>query len=306
MMKCTVHRKWMSQKRMFLALAVLFACALVRIDRIYFKRNHSFSVRFLYSCLPNNPSWDLPPPTPEQNRILDVVVQQKFHYLAKGCHTYAFLSEDGKYVLKFHRYASHMRKFPWLNHPFSYRFDPKRKKIREHNLAKLDANMQSYKESYLNLQTETGLILLHINRTHHLQRTVTIVDATGADYKISLDEVTFQLQHRADLIFETLDRLALEEKTEEAKKVISHIIQLIVHCSQKGYVNQDPVLRKNYGLLADRAIHIDVGDLVRNDTVSLKENYIPIVWEVTRRLRERLELKSPGLLQYYQQEIGSL
>jgi hypothetical protein len=233
-------------------------------------------------------------------------VQQKFHYLAKGCHTYAFLSEDGQYVLKFHRYASHMRQFPWLNHPLSYQLCSRRKKIREHNLQKLHENMQSYKESYQNLKEETGLIFLHINRTTHLRRTVTIVDATQAEYSIPLDAVTFQLQHRAHLIFETLDTLLLEENIGEAKQVISNIIRLIVSCSQKGYVNEDPVLRKNYGLLKDRAIHIDVGDLVKNDAATSRENYIRIVQEVTRRLRERLELKSPELLRHYQQEIDSL
>lgn len=291
---------------LFPMMALLFLGMLVRIDRIYFKRNHSFCIRFIYSSIPNRPEWDLPPPSQQEQEQLDEILKQKFHYLAKGCHCYAFISEDQKYVIKFHRYASHLRIFPWLNHPFSYRFSEHRQGILKHNLEKLDENMQSYVNSAQVLKEEAGLVMVHLNHTDTLHRKVTIVDATQAEYRIPLDQVTFILQHKADLIYPTLDQLLSQQKIEEAKKVVTNVIQLVADCCKKGYIDQDPVLRKNYGLIADRAIHIDVGDLIKNEQINLRENYIPHVVEITKSLRVRIEKHYPELLAHYDREIESL
>jgi hypothetical protein len=245
-------------------------------------------------------------PSSDQKVLLDEILQQKFHYLAKGLHCYAFISEDQKYVIKFHRYASHMRLFPWLTHPFSYHFNERRKKIKEHNFQRLHVNFTSYKSSYQHLKDETGVIFLHINPTECLHKVVTLVDKAQAEYKISLDQVTFILQHKAAMIYPTLDKLLSEKKIEEAKGVISHIIQLMRACCKKGYVDKDPILRKNYGLLKERAIHIDVGDLVLQEGISLKENYIPHIKEMTESLRKKLELLCPSLLDHYHQEMATL
>jgi hypothetical protein len=287
-------------------LLLLFIVTLARVDRIFFKRGSSFSVRFLYSNLENRPEWQLPPPTDGQLTVLDQVLKQKFHYLAKGAHCYAFISEDQNYVVKFHRYASHMRKLSWVNHPFSYRFSERRKKIKEYNLQKLSYNLKSYIDSFQNLQEETGLIFLHINHTENLRRHITLVDKTKAEYQVPLDDVTFILQHKANLIYPTLDTLVGSGKIEEAKQVVTSIVQLITSCCQKGFVDEDPVLRKNYGLLAKKAIHIDIGDLIRKEGIEKRENYIPHVKEMTESLRKRLETTYPALLEHYNQEIANL
>jgi hypothetical protein len=290
-------------------IATLLVCwigCLAHVDRIYFKRNRSFSIRFIYSSLPHHPEWDLAPPTIEQQQLLDQILKQKFRYLAKGNHCYAFISADDKYVIKFHRYPSHMRIFPWLNHPFSYLFSQRRKKIKEHNFRRLKANFTSYRDSYQNLREETGLILLHINPTDHLRKSVTLIDKTQAEYQVPLDKVTFILQHKAEMIYTALDRLIKEKKIHEAKQVVSNIIQLIASCCQKGYIDEDPVLRKNYGLLQNRAIHIDIGDLIKNREISLKEKYIPYLKETTRSLHQWIEANYPELLEHYFQEIENL
>lgn len=291
---------------LFLGMSILFVCGLARIDRIFFKRNHSFCVRFIYSSIENRPEWQLPALTPIEEAQLDSILKQKFHYLAKGCHCYAFISEDQKYVIKFHRYASHMRIFPWLNHPFSYRFSTHRQAILKHNLEKLNENMQGYLNSARFLQNETGVLLVHVNHTDTLRRFVTLVDATQAEYRIPLDNVTFILQHKAHLIYPTLDRLIKEKKIQEAKQVITNVIQLITDSCKKGFIDEDPVLRKNYGLIEGRAIHIDVGDLFKKDRIHLRENYVPHVKEMTESLRVRIEKQYPELLEHYYQEIERL
>src|SRR5690242_11820477 len=127
------------------AMGLLFIATIANFDRFFFKRNNSFCLHFLYSSLPANPDWDLPMPTSEETLHLDKILDQKFHYFAKGSRCFAFISDDQKYVIKFHRYPSHMRIFPHLTHFFSYRFNERRKKIREYNLKRIRVNFESYK-----------------------------------------------------------------------------------------------------------------------------------------------------------------
>ena len=46
---------------------------------------------------------------------------------------------------------------------------------------------------------------------------------------------------------------------ESAKNVISSVFQLIDFLGQKGIVDNDPILRKNFGLIEDIAVQIDIG-----------------------------------------------
>lgn len=303
---CNSLKKLLRPHVLFITMFVLFIAAVAQIDRIFFKRSSSFCPHFLYSCLPANPDWDLPTPTSEETLLLDPILNQKFHYFAKGTRCFAFVSDDQKYVIKFHRYPSHMRLFPWLTHPFSYSFTERRKKIKEYNLKRIQANFRSYKNSYFDLKEETGILLLHINRTDHLRKTITIVDKAQAEHKISLDDVTFILQKRADLIYPALDRLVQEKKYDEAKQTVSQIIHLVAKTCQKGYIDKDPVLKRNYGLLEDRAIHIDVGDLIKNEGIALRESYIPYIKEMTESLRKQLESSYTELLEHYHQIIQDL
>lgn len=295
----------MRSKVLFFFTFALFIGILSYANRIFFKQNGGFCIAYLYSSIKKNPAWEIPPLSTQEQVGINEILNQKFYYLAKGCHCDAFVSEDQKYVIKFHRYASHLRRFSWVYHPISYLFSQRRKKIKEHNLERLLVNLQSYKESYLKLKEETGLLLLHINRSDNLLQSVTLVDKARAQYRVSLDDVTFLLQHKAELIFPKLDTLIQANKVSEAKKLISSVIQLIVSCSQKGYIDKDPILRRNYGLFEDHAIHIDVGDLVKCEEMKHKQRYIPHVKSVTEPLRKRLE-NSPDLLAHFDREIQNL
>jgi hypothetical protein len=299
--------QWMrwKDKIILITTCTLFFGTLSCLNRMFFKQNNSFCIAFLYSSIEKNPDWDIPPLDPKEEAFIDEILNQKFYYLAKGCHCYAFISEDQKYVIKFHRYASHLRLFSWAYHPFSYLFNERRIKIKEHNLERLKVNLKSYKDSYSELKKETGLLFLHINRSDNLHKSVTLMDKMLSEYRVSLDDVTFILQRKADLIFPKLENLIHENKIDEAKKLVSNVIHLITACSQKGYVDNDPVMRRNYGILDDRAIHIDVGDLIQCEEIKLKEKYILHIKSVTQVLRQKLE-NHRDLLDHYDREILNL
>ena len=288
-------------KRLFIALVLVVT--FVKVDRMFYKRSGCFSERTLYSTLPSRPEWDLPPLQKEEEKLLEEIIQQPFTYLGKGTQCFAFASADGKYVIKFHKFRSHMRKFPWLTHPFSYHLTERRRKIKKYTIEKLDRNFQSYMNSYFDLKEETGLLFLHLNRTNTLKKRVTLRDQAGGIHQIRLDDASFMIQKRASLIYPTLEDAIETGDLLHGKQLISQLIALIVESEKKGYRNEDPVLKRNYGYLSDRAIHIDVGDLVKHIG---EEQLIHSVTETTRPLLDFLEKKAPTLADHYLQEINSL
>lgn len=287
-------------------MIALFCWSLVRLDDAAFKQNDHFNIRYIQSNLPANPQWETAPPSEADLSAIDEILDQPFYYMAKGSHAFAFLSQDGRYVIKFHKYPSHMRILPWVNRPFAYQFSKRRLKIKEYNFKKLDYHMSSYKNSFENLKEETGLIYVHTNPTSDLHLYATLVDKTGNHYDIPLDHVTFILQQRANLLYTTLDALKEQDAIDTSKQIISSMIQLFVNCCQKGYVDEDPILRKNYGIIDNKAIHIDIGDMAYREEIKEREHYIPHVKEMTASLRKRIVKDYPYLLEHYEQEINNL
>jgi hypothetical protein len=290
-------------RKMFFFFFLFFLACLIPLDRYFFKHNASFSIRFIYSSMPNRPEWDIPPIASEQEPLLDGILSQDFTYLGKGTHCFAFVSQDQKYIIKFHRYPSHMRLYSWLNRPLAYLFNAKRIRIKEYNMDRYNYFMNNYTQSFQDLKEETGLVLLHINRTNTLKKTITLIDKTNNRYQVCLDDVAFILQHRADMIYPTLQQYLIHNDYEKAKETISRILSLIVQSCQKGYVNNDPVLKRNYGLLSDRAIYIDIGDLVQKEGIDQPENYIPHLRKLTQELRAWIRERRPELLTHFEEEI---
>ncbi len=283
----------------FLFPLLVFLGLLGRADRLFFKKNNSFSSRFLFSSLSHSPLFEIPSPTEEELSVLDMALKERFYYLGKGAHCYAFASENGEYVIKFHRFASHMRVLPWLNHPLSYWLKEKRRHIKQHNEEKLTYNLLSYKNSYKDLREETGALFLHINKTRHLARTARIVDAMGFMHNIPLDTVTFILQRKAKMIYPSLAECMKYGNIEGAQRIIRQLIDLMIISCQKGYADNDPLFHKNHGLLKDRAIHIDMGDLTQDQTLRTQEAYIPYIRKITSSLQDHLSSHYPDLLPYY-------
>ena len=92
--------------------------------------------------------------------------------------------------------------------------------MKEYNIQRLQYHLTNYKNSFLDLKEEkTGLILVHTNRTNTLKQFVTLIDKTDVRASRFLDDMTYILQKRADLIYPTLNRLYTEKKFEEAKSL---------------------------------------------------------------------------------------
>lgn len=283
--------------------ACLFVLTIFELDRIHFSHARKFCPRMLYSNLPNNPNWECPPPSVEQKTVIDTICSQPFRYLAKGNHCFAFVSEDDQYVIKFHRFPSHMRMFPWLNRPLVYELYEKRKKIKEHNFQRMAINFLSYKNGFANLKDESGLIYVHTNKSSYLNKKVCLIDDSGAKHYIPLDRTTFILQKKAKLIYPTLKELYAKKDFPQAHSIIHQLFTLMLTSADKGYVNDDPVLYKNCGLLDGHAIHIDIGDLIEQPNILDPAVRLAYIREVTGPMRRYFAREMPELIPYYDQEM---
>lgn len=291
-------------KRYSLLLSVICCCffvgAIKYVDRLFFKKAHSFCAWFLFSEQPADPDFDFPPLSADQKELLDQLCVQKFTYLAKGNHCFVFSSDDGQYILKFHKYPSFYRPLSWLAHPLGYLISKKRGEIRRYSAKRVYEHHQSYKNSFCDLQEESGLLMVHINKSSHLQRTLTLVDRAGGEVKVPLDKTTFLIQKKAELFYPTLQKLYRENRLQEAKEILAQVVQLIVSDYNKGYQDQDPDLGKNYGLLPHRAMHIDVGDLARTKEPQSEEGRKQYLSKILAPLQDHLAREYPLLASEFQ------
>lgn len=270
----------------FLVLFCVLIGSLSVLDHKFLKGNKNFSICNIYSQLPFKKSWEVDAP------LVEGVVDQPFFYLGRGHQTYAFVSQDNRYVIKFYHFPSHMRPFGWLNHPFGGK---RRKKVVDYNFQKLEDSFRSYKIAFDKLRESCGLLYLHLNQTSNLKKRVHLVDHLGSSYHINLDQVSFLLQKKVSPFFPTLERLIQSGKGNTA---IANFFELIEEHARKGISDKDPILEKNYGWDGEKPVHLDVGRF----TEGLKDPHEEKV-RVANSLKIWLERHHPELLTEYQSHL---
>ncbi len=226
-----------------------------------------------------------PPFDPDE---LDLALSQPYTHLGNGGQCFAFLSADGNYVIKFIKQKAF--DLPrWAGYLPSFLVQNKIAKRK----AKRNKVFSAFELSFENLKDETGLLYAHLNQTHD-QKTV-IVEGN----EISLDDVSFVVQRRADLAFHRIDALMASGNVEGAKGAILQLLQLNIELCQKGFRNRDPNFRSNCGFDGDKAIVIDVGRIVPSDTINIEKEFR----RITPRFLRYLEQRHPELVPYFEQQV---
>ncbi len=238
----------------------------------------SFSPDIVSSTLSPNPKWAVQEPTAKEKRILESILSEKFTFLGEGAQAIAFQSKDGKYVLKLFK----MRRFtPSL-------LDQLCPHVVRRRIRNLNWVFNGYKNAFVDLRKETGLVWIHLAKTKGINRKLTVVDKEGRTHLLDADETEFVIQEKADLLFHRLNRLAKEGKQEEVEKSIHAIYALVQQRIDKGYVDRDKAVSNNFGFVGDRAIQLDVGRLYKGR----KERQLEHVQERIERWKS--ETKQPS------------
>lgn len=287
-------------KKIYVVLACLLLCLslFIGIDRFAHHKPNRFSLEKITTYHSCSPEWDIPRLSAEEQKNLEQILNQKFTYYSKGSQSYVFISEDKKYILKFLKQHK-LRPKSWLAYiPIS--FNPyyreqlfKKKKCR--------ATFNACKTAFLELKKEAGLIYVHLNRSRDLNKKVTIFDKNGERHVVDIDKTSFYVQKRAQLIYSRISELMHHGDIAQAKQIISSVFSLIDFLGKKGVVDNDPILRKNFGLIDDVAVQIDIGKLRIDPIRQHNFAYQQEIESITHSFKIWLDKNYPQLSDHFDQ-----
>ncbi len=263
-----------------IAAALLFYGA----GRLYYRTTGGFMQGNITYDLPYDSRWDLYHP-----ESIDELLMHKFHYLGKGCQSYVFSSDDGKHVIKFFKYQR-FRPQAWLSF---FSFIPP---IEDYRLAKIEKKRQklesvfmSWKIAYEDLQPETGVVFVHLNKSKNLQKTLVIYDKIGLEYKLNADDYEFLIQKKAQMLCPALNEMMAKGDSIGAKQLLDRLFNLLLSEYHRGFADNDHALMQNTGVVDGYPVHIDVGQFVKNQRASNPDVYHQELFNKTWKFRKWLE-----------------
>ena len=251
---------WSVCKWTLLITVILFISA-----RIYYALTDDFRLSNITQEMPYEAAWNIPSPASEDEKQITTILDQPFFYLGKGAQSYAFASEDGKYVIKFFKFK-HLRPFWFVDMlpPISFMKTYKEKQT-ERKKRKLFGVFLSYKLAYDTDKDESGLIFIQLNTKENIERSVTVVDKIGIKRTIDLSTVPFILQNKGETLKTVLSGLLKKGDIATAKERIDQIIDLYISEYRKGIYDHDHGVMQNTGFVGSKPIHLDVGKLMREE-----------------------------------------
>ncbi len=242
--------------------------------------------------------WEIDLNSPE----LDQILSQKFTYLARGTQSYAFISEDQKYVLKFIK-MNHLTPHPWLKMVPPFLGGELRYKKVELRQQRFQDFFNTLHFCHANFQEETGVKFIHLNRSPSWNKTVHLTGKKGESLTFPLQNIPFIIQERAELIYHRLFRLIKNHKIEEAKQALTSLFDFLQKRGSLGLVDTDHSISNNFGFVGERVIQLDTGGLViRNpdEKATLEE-----IHRIAGRIRAKIERRHPEFLPHFDEAARS-
>ncbi len=252
---------------------------LLGIGRLYYYLTDDFRISNISNDYISKKEWEVPALTTIDQSKLDEILQQRFSYIGKGVQSYAFSSEDGKYVIKFFKFK-HLRPSPLLSWlpawtPFNNYRDKKMEKIEK----KMAGVFEGYHLAYMKHKSECGLVFLHLNPTKGLYPSLAVTDKLGRTQLIELDTVPFVVQVKAKTMRTVLHELLENNEIELAKLRITEIFDLYLSEYLKGIYDHDHGIMHNAGFAGAMPIHLDVGKLkAKRPCVNLPTILMTLRW----------------------------
>jgi len=239
-------------------------------------------------------------PSHEEQMKISSLLSQRYTYFARGLESFAFLSEDGQYVLKIMNNRTQSKLY-WLDF-FPSLFSSMRCQLQK----KLQRSYESYKIAYSELKEETALVFLHLHATDYLPNHLTLVDNLNISHVVDLNKMAFVLQKRASLCYPYLLSLKNAGKTEEAKEALVSLLHLLVARCKRGIADKDPLIRTNVGFIEQKPVLIDVGPFSYNSSIQERAVYKEEILRITASLKDWLKNNYPELLGSVEEELNAL
>lgn len=285
----------------FRSCALIFAA--VFVSKFARDCTDTFTIPAIRSNRPFNPQNEARPLTREEQEEVRSALSQSYHYFGCGGQAYAFFSEDGKYVVKF--FKQRLFKPNWLlNHfplpSFLHRYRAKKNFAR---LDKLRRDFFSYRISFDTLQSITGVIYCHLNPTDTLHTKLEIIDSLHIHHNLNLDDYDFVVQKRAERVYDQIDKWISEGNLEAAKQGIGSVFTLISNRALQGYRDRDPNIRTNCGFIENRAVKIDVGRFVKEESMKTPKRHNEDLIRITAPFEQWVRDNHPQLIDSFENQM---
>lgn len=290
----------------FFVLALIAGVSFYYLAVFCNRETDSFSIVRIHSDLPFNPEWETTPLSAQKKEEVLTALDQKFSYLGCGGQCFAFASEDGNYVIKFFKHKIRAPYSFFLKMALPGPLEKKRLGKLNKALYKLHRDFNSYKIAYEDLQDETGLLYIHLNKGTSLNQKVTIIDKIGIAHQIPLDEVEFVVQKRGQLAYSYIENLMEQGDDLGARAALHSILDIIICRCKKGVYDEDAKIHRNLGFVGAKPIFIDVGRFTRDPERTQPLVYKNDVRIITKRLRAWLEESHPQLTLILDEELHEI
>jgi hypothetical protein len=156
------------------------------------------------------------------------------------------------------------------------------------------------------LKEETALLYLHLQETENLPCRLALTDALGITHILNANKLEFVLQKKALPFFQTLDLKMQYEEIEEATLLLTSLLEHIARRCRKGIGDGDTALKRNFGVIDNRAVQIDVGSFFENDALKEAPQQMQELLVKTARLKRWLKDHYPQLLPVYAQKLADM
>jgi hypothetical protein len=287
-----------SKKGTFLKIACIFFLFTFLTRATYYALAEGFSLKRIEAPISFQGDLSVKAPSKQTLETLSSITLQHFRYLKKGSQAYAFISDDGHYILKLFK-LHHMQPAEWLQAiPAPGVLQRYRDNLIHRRKYRIELTLTSYKLAAEKLLKECGLVYAQVLPSLEFSLPVTIVDAVGRRYSIDLSQHGFAIQKRAELVIPSFERWIKEGDIQQAKNAIDSLVALIAARSIKGVQDSDPDLHKNAGLIGTKAVLIDIGSFYANPSITAPAEMQRDMKKVFNNFSEWLSRRSPTLADY--------
>lgn len=235
---------------------------------------------------------------------LDSILNQKFKFLCKGRHTFVFISENNKYVIKFfrfHRYRLPINLQIGKSLPFISSICEKLEK--ELDILYLET-MDSYRLVYEKIKNETATVYVHLNKTSDLNKKFRIIDKFNISYVINLNDFGFVIQKKAKTFSKKL--LECKNDTRIVEDLLTSFFINLRSIYKKGILNKDRHVLNNLGIIDNKVVEIDVGRFAFYKELSKKDILEKEAYQYTTYLRKWLSKNIPEALPFLDSQLIKL
>jgi hypothetical protein len=268
------------------------------VGRLYYKVTGGFTLGNITYELPYDSRWDTRRLTNDELNNLDSILSQKFRYIGKGCQSYVFASDDDRYVIKFFKYQR-FRPQGWLSYfTFLPGMDNYLKNKIEKKRRRLEGVFTSWKIAFEDLQPETAVIYVHLNKSKGLNKTIEIYDKVGLKHLLNMDDYEFMIQKKAALLCPTIQELMTKGNVAETKSLLDELLSLVINEYERGLADNDHALMQNTGVIDFKPIHIDAGQFIKSSKVKNPKVSSQELFNKTWKFRKWLQKTYPELEAY--------